>query len=342
MKRQDGRALPHATLETLRLMALRRVRAGEPPSAVMHSYGFCRTTIYRWLRAAAKGGERAVHARQGTGRPPMLTLKQTDQVRRWINGKDPRQYGFDFGLWTRQVVGALIAQRFGVQLGVTTVGRLLAQLDITPQKPLRRAYERDPVAIARWQRETFPALRSRAQRRGAEIFFLDEAGVRSDAPLGRTWAPRGRTPVVRTSGRRQAVNAISAVTARGAFWYRTYLGRLNAPTFEAFLRAFLRRRRQPVLLVLDRHPAHIAKRIAQFVQAQRGRLELHFLPGYAPDLNPDEFVWNYLRQKGVTKTPLRRDESLHERVERDLAAIKARPALVRSFFQADSVAYILD
>ncbi len=342
MKRQDGRSLPHATLETLRLMAIRRVRAGEEPSAVIRSYGFCRTTIYRWLRAAATGGEGAVRARKGTGRPPLLTPRQTDQVRRWINGKDPRQYGFDFGLWTRQVVRDLIAQRFRRQVGLTTVGRLLAQLGITPQKPLRRAYERDPVAIARWQRETYPALRRRAKRRGAEIFFLDEAGLRSDAPLGRTWAPRGQTPVVPTSGRRQAVNAISTVTARGAFWYRTYTGRLNAPTFEAFLRAFLKRRRQRVLLVLDRHPAHLATRIAQFVQAQRGRLALHFLPGYAPDLNPDEFVWNHLRQKGVTKTPLKRDESLRERVERDLAAIKARPALVRSFFQADSVAYILD
>jgi transposase len=283
-----------------------------------------------------------VRARKAPGRPPTLTSKQLEQVRRWINGKDPRPYGFDFGLWTRQVVRELIAQRFGVPLGLTTVGRLLAQLGITPQKPLRRAYERDPVAIARWQRETFPALRRRAKRRGAEIFFLDEAGVRSDAPLGRTWAPRGETPVVPTSGRRQAVNAISTLTARGAFWYRTYTGRLNAPTCEAFLRAFLKGRRRPVLLVLDRHPAHIAKRVARFVQAQRGRLELHFLPGYAPELNPDEFVWNHLRQKGVTKTPLRRDESLHERVERDLAGIKARPALVRSFFQADSVAYILD
>jgi hypothetical protein len=138
------------------------------------------------------------------------------------------------------------------------------------------------------------------------------------------------------------VNAIAAVTARGAFWYRTSTGRLNALTFEGFLRAFLTRRRHRVLLVLDRHPAHIATRIARFVQAQRGRVELHFLPGYAPDLNPDAFVWNSVRQQGVPKTPLRRDASLHERVARDLAAIKARPALVRSFFHADSVAYILD
>jgi transposase len=148
--------------------------------------------------------------------------------------------------------------------------------------------------------------------------------------------------VVPTSGQRQSVNAISAVSPRGAFWYQGFTGRLNATTFRTFLQAFLRRRRQPVFLVVDGHPAHRAHLIADFVQAQRGRLELHFLPGYAPDLNPDEFVWNHLRQKGVTKTPLRQNESLHVRVEADLAAIKADRKLLRSFFNAPSVAYILN
>jgi transposase len=138
------------------------------------------------------------------------------------------------------------------------------------------------------------------------------------------------------------VNAISAVSPLGAFWYKVFTGRLNATTFRTFLQAFLRRRRQPVFLVVDGHPAHRAHLIADFVQAQRGRLELHFLPGYAPDLNPDEFVWNHLRQKGVTKTPLRQNESLHVRVEADLAAIKADRKLLRSFFNAPSVAYILN
>ena len=338
----DGRTLDHATAATIRLMAVRRVREGELPSDVIKSYGLCRTSIYRWVQMAQRGGERALRARKATGRPPTLTARQKAQVARWMNGKDPRQYGFDFGLWTRQIVQALIEQRFGRRLGVTSVGRLLAALGLTPQKPLRRAYERDPAAIAQWTTATYPALRRRAKRRGAAIFFLDEAGFRSDAALGRTWGRRGRTPVVPATGKRQQINALSAVTAQGAFWYRTYPGRLNAPTFLAFLRAFLRGRRRPVFLVVDRHPAHIAKTVAQFVQACQGRLELHFLPGYAPDLNPDEFVWHYLRKTGLSKTPLRDHESLAARVDRDLAAIKARPALLRSFFRAQSVAYIMD
>lgn len=340
--RIDGRTLSHDTSETIRHLAVQRVKDGERPSSVIASYGMCRTSIYRWLRAAKRGGKKALQARKHPGRPPALSPRQKLQVRRWINGKDPRQYGFDFGLWTRQIVAALIEQKFGVRLGVTAVSRLLAELDITPQKPLRRAYERDPVAIKQWTTEVFPRLRTRAKRRGAKLFFLDEAGVRSDQVLGRTWGLRGQTPEVPTSGRRQSVSAISAVNSRGEFWYEIYTERLNATGCIALLTHFMRRRTGRVFLILDGHPAHRAKAVAQYVQRLKGRLELHFLPGYAPELNPDEFVWNHLKRQGVSKKPLRRDESLRSRVHADLAAIKSRPALVRSFFHAPSVAYTRD
>jgi transposase len=338
----DGRTLSHETSETIRRMAVERVREGERPSAVIKSYGLCRTTIYKWLRAARRDGLGALNARKHPGRKPALSARQKLQVRKWISGKDPRQYGFDFGLWTRQIVGELIAEKFGVRLGVTAIGRLLYELDITPQKPLRRAYERDPVAIEQWTKEVFPALRARAKRVGAAIFFLDEAGVRSDQVLGRTWGLRGHTPEVPTSGRRQSVNAISAVNPRGAFWYEIYSQRLNGTLFVQLLRHFMRGRRRKVFLILDGHPAHIAKVVAQYVQSLKGRLELHFLPGYAPELNPDEFVWNHLKRQGVSKKPLRQDESLRSRVQSDLDRIQASPVLVRSFFRAPSVAYTRD
>jgi transposase len=340
--RIDGRTLSHEMSETMRRLGVQRVKEGAAPSEVIKSYGLCRTTIYKWLTAERRGGTAALAARKHPGRRPALAPRQKLQVRGWINGKDPRQYGFDFGLWTRRIVAALIAEKFEVRLGVTAVGRLLAELDITPQKPLRRAYERDPEAIARWTKTVFPRLRARATRVGAKIFFLDEAGVRSDQVLGRTWGLRGQTPEVATSGRRQSVSAISAVNARGAFWYEIYTERLNGVRFVQLLTHFMRGRRHPVFLVLDGHPAHIAKVVARHVQRLAGRLELHFLPGYAPELNPDEFVWNHLKRQGVSKTPLRRDESLRSRVQSDLAAIQSRPALVRSFFHAPSVAYTRD
>ena len=152
--RRDGRGLDHRTLEAIRLMAVERVRDGERPSAVIASFGFNRTTIYRWLEAASKPGIGmwGLRSRPATGWPRSLTPRQEQQVFRWINGRDPRQYGLDFGLLTRAVVASLIERQFGIRLGLTAVGELLAKLGLTPQKPLQRAYQRDPEAIEKWRR----------------------------------------------------------------------------------------------------------------------------------------------------------------------------------------------
>jgi transposase len=304
MTKQDGRKLDHQSLETLRFIAVRRViEGGEKPSEVMRSLGLCRTTVYAWLRVRKRKGEAALRMRKACGPRPKLTAKQGRQVRRWIVGKDPRQYGFVFGLWTRRIVARLIQEKFGVSMKLTAVGRLLAKLGITPQKPLRRAYERDPKAVAKWVGQDYPRLRLRARKHGASIFFLDEAGFSSEPNLGRTYGLKGQTPVVRTTGQRQKVNAISAVSAKGGFWSQVYNGMLDAGRFVEFLKAFRRGGRGKVYLVVDGHPSHRAKVVAAHVAACRGELELHFLPPYAPDLNPDEFVWQHAKtQRGVQET----------------------------------------
>jgi len=277
MAKIDGRTLNHKALEHIRILAVKRViEDKEAPSEVMKSLGLCRTTIYPWLRKYDDEGMEALVERIAQGPEPKLTEKQRQQVKRWILGKDPRQYGFDFGLWSRRIVQALIEDKMGIDLGLTAVGRLLASLDITPQKPLRRAYERDPAAVALWQRETYPKLKRRAKRLGAKIFFLDEAGFQSDPPLARTYGLKGKTPVVVTSGQRQSLNVISAVNARGQFWAATYTGKLDAEAFVAFLKNFMDSRTGKVFLVVDGHPAHKANVVAfrafrgTFFQADSG------------------------------------------------------------------------
>jgi len=339
----DGRTLEHNTLEHIRIQAVRRVvEDGESPSAVMQSFGLCRTTIYPWLRDFKQHGWDALAESISAGPPPKLTEAQQQRVKRWILGKDPRQYGFDFGLWTRRIVQQLIAEKLKVGLCLTSVGKLLARLNITPQKPLRRAYERDPQAVAQWLAATYPQLKRRAKREGAMIFFLDEAGFQSDPQLGRTYGLKGCTPVVATSGQRQSINVISAVNARGAFWAATYEGKLNGESFVLFLQNFMQGRLGNVFLVLDGHPAHKAKVVESYVASLGGRLEFHRLPTYAPDLNPDEFVWSHMKTNGVSKKPLKQNESLRQRVEADLLKIYNNRPLVRSFFGAKSVAYAAD
>ncbi len=322
MKR-DGRTLEHKTLAELRRMAVQRViEDGVKASAVAADYGFCRNYLYPWLKKFRAGGWEALAEQIARGPVPKLSEKQRQQVRRWILGKDPRQYGFEFGLWSRRIVQVLLWEKMGIELCLTAVGRLLASLEITPQKALRRAYERDPKAVALWVAETYPKLRRRAKRLGARIFFLDEAGFQSDPPLGRTYGLKGQTPVITTSGHRQSLNVISAVNARGEFWAATYTGKLNAEAFVAFLKGFMKGRTGKVFLVVDGHPAHEANLAKQYWISLPGRMELHFLPPYAPDLIPDEFGWSYMKSNGVSKQPLKKNESLDDRVAEDLAKIQ--------------------
>lgn len=342
--KQDGRTLDHKTLEEIRRMAVTRVHEGEKPSAVIASFGFNRTVIYRWIKAAAGRGRglRALRARRATGRPRSLTPAQEAQIFRWVNGRDPRQYGLDFGLWTRQIVAMLIKHKFAVSLGVSAVGALLSKLGLTPQKPLQRAYQRDPEAIRRWQRETYPAIARRAKRESADIFFWDESGFRADTVHGKTWGVRGRTPVVHRPGERQSISAASAVSAKGGFWFCTYAGALNAELFIELLRQMMRHRKKPLHLVLDSLPAHKKASVQKYAVSTRGKLTLHFLPGYAPDLNPDELVWSHVKRTGVARKPLRKGEKLRDKIEEQLAALQRTPVLVRSFFRTPSVAYIAD
>jgi transposase len=203
--------------------------------------------------------------------------------------------GFKFALWTRDMVGELIGRQFGVRLSVASVGRLLRTLGLSPQRPLYRAWQQDPEAVARWRQEEYPALRAEARQVGATICFVDEAGVRSEDHAGTTWAPVGQTPVVATTGDRFGVNLISAVTAKGALRFAAYDGNLDAPTFIDFCRRLLNDAQGRVFLVLDGHPVHRSGAVKQFAAATGGRLRLCFLPGYAPERNPGEWVWKNVK-----------------------------------------------
>jgi transposase len=271
-----------------------------------------------------------------------LTPAQEQQVFRWINGKNPQQYGFDFGLWTRQIVQVLVLERFVVRLSLASIGAMLARLGLTAQKPLQRAYQRDPQAIELWQREAYPAIAKRARKEGAEIFFWDESGFRADSVHGKTWAKRGQTPVVNRPGQRQSISAASAVNSKGAFWFQTYQGALTGELFVQLLQKLMHRRKKAVHLVVDGLPAHKKAAVKQYVASTHGKLTLHFLPGYAPDLNPDELVWSHTKRTGVARRPLQKGEKLEERVNEQLQAVADNPSLVRSFFGHPSVAYISD
>ena len=341
MKR-DGRKLSHKTLEEMRLMAIQRMEEGEAPSAVAASFGLHRGWACKCRAAVRQKGLECLRSTQGSGRPRSLTPEQEQQIFVWVNGKNPQQYGFDFGLWTLRVIRELVARNDGIALSLASIGAILARVGLSPQKPLQHACQRDQQAVERWVKESYPALAQRARNEKAEIFFWDESGFRADAVHGKTWAMKGQRPVIQRPGQRQSVSAASAVNSKGAFWFEMYEGALTGERFVEMLERLMSGQKQPIHLVMDGLPAHKKACVRQYVEQTQGRLTLHFLPGYAPDLNPDALVWSHTKRTGVARNPLRKGEKLLERIQSQLQFIANTPALVRSFFMHPSVACITD
>jgi transposase len=342
MRDNDGRKLDHTTLEQLRIRAVQQIQAGAHPEAIAEALGLARSTVFAWVANYRDGGLDALRARPVPGRPPKLSGAQLQRLSALIVGNDPRQLGFRFALWTRAMVAELIGRQFGVGLSVASVGRLLRTLGLSPQRPLYRAWQQDPAAVRRWKQQEYPAIREQAAQAGATISFADEAGVRSDYHAGTTWAPVGQTPVVATTGDRVGVNLISAVTAKGALRFAAYQGTLTGPVFVDFCRRLLADTPGPVFLIVDGHPVHRSGAVKAFAVSTQGRLRLFFLPGYSPELNPDEWVWKNVKHDRVGRSGI---ESLADLQHKALAALhrlQKLPQVICGFFQDPNLRYITE
>ena len=339
MKKIDGRKLKHAVLTELRRRAVARVQSGESPEEVIRTLGFCRACIYRWLAMYRAGGWEALDARRRGGRKRKLSGANIRWVYRVVVGSDPRQYRFPFALWTRQALVILIYRQFKIRLSKNSVGRLLAQLGITPQKPLWRAYQQDPERVRQWIEKEYPALAREAKKLKAEIWFGDESGLRSDYHAGTTWGIRGQTPVVRTTGARYRLNMLSAVNRRGKMRFMIEKGKLNAGVVCRFLERLMEGSSHPIFLILDGHPMHKSGRVSKTVRSFEGRLRLSLLPPYSPELNPSEGVWREVKAHRFGRAGVFTFEDMKVEARSAMHHLAHRPDKIRAFFRSKSTSY---
>ncbi len=339
MKRRDARALDHKTLEEIRIRAVERVQAGERPESVIAALGFSRSCIYTWLAMYRAGGWSALKAKPLQGRPMKIQPAQMRWLYQTVTGKTPLQYRFEFALWTREMIRILLREELQLKLSLASVGRLLKQLGLSCQRPLFRAIEQDPERVRQWRAQEYPAIRQQARQEGAEIYFGDEAGVRSDCHAGTTWGVKGQTPVVRSTGQRSSVNMISAVSARGHLRFMVTKGRVNGPVFVDFLKRLMHHAPRPIFLILDGGSFHKSKPVKDYVASLGGKLRLFFLPPYAPELNPDEQVWKYVKHHGVGRVALRARYELKKFALARLRSLQKLPWTVRMFFLTPDTQY---
>jgi transposase len=299
--------------------------------------------VNRWIRRYREGGWEGLAERRRGRRPgeqAALTEHQQQEVIALVRESTPDQLGLAGFLWTREVVSELIAQRYGLWLARTTVGAYLRGWGFSPQRPQRRALEQNPAAVRRWLTETYPAIRAQARREGGMVLWLDEMGIRSDAATGRSWAPVGQTPVIKGTGKRFRVNMISAISNAGRRRFRLFTGSFTGAVCIDFLRRLLRdcggRR---VHLIVDGHPVHRAKAVNAWVGRHVDRIELHFLPGYSPELNPVELLNLDVKANAAGRRRPRSAEELRNELRGYLRCRQRQPQVLVRFFDHPTTRY---
>lgn len=340
--KQDARKLDSLGKEDLRRRVVRAVlHEGLNKAEAARVFSVSRTSVHAWLNLYDEPGLDGLTPKR-TGRPRgggRIKGWQAATIVNTIRDNCPDQLKLPFALWTREAVRDLIHSKFGIRYGLGMVGRLLRRWEFTPQKPVTRACERDDAKIRAWLKYEYPALRRRAKRENATIYWEDETGLRSDHLVGRSYAPRGETPVIRSTGQRFGCNIISAVNNLGKLRFRVFKGSFTQLVLIDFLTRLIRDAKRKVIVIADGHPAHKGRRVKQWLAEHASECELVILPGYAPELNPDELLNQDLKSNVFSaRRPHTRDE-LVTQTRSYLRGTQKRPDIVHAYFEEAHVNY---
>jgi len=324
-------------LERRRRRAVALVQQGERVAVVARCLGVDRSSIYRWRKAA---GDDGLAAQPHPHRPPALTDVQLRRLEGLL-AEGAQAHGWPNHLWTAARVGELIRREFGVRYHHDHVGRFLRRrLGWTPQKPRRRARERDEAAIRRWQSEGFPRIARQAEARGAHLVFLDESGFMLTPTVRRTWAPRGKTPVLDAWDRRDRISAISSITVSPRsrqlnLYFDLLLDNENVrgDDIVEYLRHLKAHLGGPLTVLWDGSPVHDRSTAVRAYLAEHPEIVTERLPAYAPELNPDELVWAWTKYGRLGNLAAANTGWLRDYIHTELTYVKEHPELLASFIE---------
>lgn len=342
METIDMRKLTREARYERRVQVIRLRKAGRTYDEIATLTGLSRTGVFDICKRHAASGSSALHDAAGgrkLGEQRLLSPAQEALVQKLIADKTPDQLKMPYALWSRAAVAELIEQRFGLKLKVRTMGMYLQRWGFTPQKPMRKAYEQSPAAVKKWLDEDYPALAQRARAEGTEIHWGDESGLRSDDVRGRSYAPRGETPVVRVPNKRHGLSIISTVTNKGQMRWRIFDGALNSTILIDFFKRLIKGQKKKVFLILDNLRVHHSKPVKHWLAQHAEYIEVFYLPSYSPELNPDEMANADLKQAVTKLAPARTKLQLVKATARHLRSVQRQPQRIKKYFEHDPVRY---
>jgi transposase len=338
----DARTITGKALQLLRTQTIRLLQTGKTQDEVAGLTGVSRFTVGKWWRAYQADPETGLKVKKrGRQKGADCTLNETQakEIQKLICDKSPDQLKLAFALWTRKAVQGLILQRFQIVMPIRTVGDYLQRWGFTPQKPAKRAYEQQPAAVKKWLDEEYPAIASKAKEEQADIYWGDETGVRNDCQHGRSYAPKGKTPVLRLPAKRISLNMISALTNQGKVRFMIYKENMTAQVLITFMQRLVKDAPRKVFLILDNLKVHHAKLVQEWLAEHREQIEVFYLPSYSPELNPDEYLNCDLKDGVHSAPPTRTENTLREKVTSHMRKLQKLPERIVKYFKHPSIAY---
>lgn len=341
MTKKDGRNRTAASQATVREQVvgfLKKKRGTQKEASEI--FGLSQSGVEKiWRKYKADGKHGIRERKRGVQGGKKINGKQSAQVRQLIKDKLPDQLKLPYGLWTREAVQQLILTKFGIELSRWQVGRYLKSWGYTPQKPITKAFEQKPERVKQWLEKEYPAIKKRAQKEKAVIYFGDETGMRSDHQAGRSYAPAGETPVIKKTGQRFSLNMISAISNRGHLQFMIMEGRFNSEVFQTFLKRMIKYSKQKIYFITDGHPAHKTKKLNEWLAQNKKRIEVFFLPPYSPELNAQEYVNQDVKTNVIGKKRPINKEQMKNNVEDFMKKRKKNKKQVQKYFHVSHVRY---
>lgn len=306
------------------------------------TFGISRQSLSTWLKTYRTHGEDSLQSGtrgRKTGEKRKLEEKQSAQIVKIITDKLPEQLKMPFVLWTRKAVQELIRARFKIRLPIRTVGDYLRRWGFTPQKPAKSSYEQQPAQVKQWLDEVYPLIRDRAKQEDAEIHWGDETGFKNESHVGRSFAPKGKTPVVKKQGQRFSTNMISTVTNQGKLRFMIYDTNMTWQVMIRFLTKLIKGSDRKIFLILDNLRVHHAKALKHWLAQRTESIEVFFLPSYSPELNPDEYLNCDVKVNANSKRTPRTKDQLKQNLRSHMKMLQGTPARIKSYFQNKFISY---
>jgi len=331
---KDGRSYSRETLENLRFRAIELYQEGKEINEIAHFFGIHRGSVSRWITIYKRKGKSELKRKKAKGAGYKLSQEEIKVLLNILKDNAMNQ-GFETPLWTCKRVQQIIFKKFEKKIHTTNVMRLLRKLNLSPQKPERMAFQRNKSSVRKWLKEELPKIKKHRRRWQAMLYFQDESGVSLIPVLGRTWAPKGKTPLVKVTGTRGGLCVTSAISPVGKMIFRIENGKTNSKSYLDFLqKIIMHHKNRKVIIVSDNFTAHTSRLVRGFVESNKNRFALYYLPSYAPDLNPDEHVWCYLKSNELKTHQAQNTDELKKLVKRKMLSIQKKKELIHSFFSS--------